>query len=494
MDKTASCLILVLLVALALLAAACEPTAPHIVTKVATPTPDAVVQKVVTATPKLTETRIGKRMTATPQLAVATSLAPGIYTSTTGATQAPQIITHVVQEGETLGLIAKKYGTSVETLVALNEIENPNLIRVGQELVVGVRVTETPKPTSVPEPTATPAFAGEEAEMKAYAQELLPLNVEWVSWFAELSVVFQEVSEAPWTVCTDHYDQWVSNREVASTYAETLEQIKPPDSVAHVHGNTVGILRLMAADFIGIRLGCDMKDLELAAHWMEALERDNEDWRKNYRSWVEWFSQHQLRPLKAVTATPNVSAPTSVPVPAYHIVEVKDVSVGRVVRFAVRVVTEFPISTEQCDAVCDDVVQGLKERGALSAAVVFVFDTRALPNYAYSLARCFYAPNGEWGDAIYVQAGDYSTHRFVNDYRPKGEDPEAAMAGRPTEQEYEMCVEWDALVSPASENLKTLEEVTELEDTAYKKVAEEHGVSVQRVKDVILKCIIWPSR
>lgn len=273
MDKTADCLILVLLVALALLAAACEPTAPHIVTKVATPTPDAVVQKVVTATPRLTETRVGKRMTITPK---------------------PEIV------------------------------------------------------------TATPSF-------------------------------------------------------------------------------------------------------------------------------------------QAPTLSP---APNDVPVklPEYRIIDVRDVSIGVIVRLSAIVATEFPISAEQCDAVCDDVIQHLKERRPLNAAVVFLFDSRAALNYGYSLARCFYAPNGEWGDAIYVQAGDYSTHRFVNDYRPNVEDPEAAMAGRPTEQEYEMCVAWDALVWPASENLKTLEEVTELEDTAYKKVAEEQGVSVQRVKDVILKCIIWPSR
>ena len=43
---------------------------------------------------------------------------------------------HIVQTGESLGTIAAKYGTSVSRLVDINSISNPNLIRVGQRLVV----------------------------------------------------------------------------------------------------------------------------------------------------------------------------------------------------------------------------------------------------------------------------------------------------------------------------------------------------------------------
>lgn len=41
---------------------------------------------------------------------------------------------HTVKSGETLSVIAKKYRTTVKALAALNHIENPNLIRVGQKL------------------------------------------------------------------------------------------------------------------------------------------------------------------------------------------------------------------------------------------------------------------------------------------------------------------------------------------------------------------------
>lgn len=43
---------------------------------------------------------------------------------------------HVVQTGESLSQIAAQYGVAVEEIIALNEINNPNDIRVGQELVI----------------------------------------------------------------------------------------------------------------------------------------------------------------------------------------------------------------------------------------------------------------------------------------------------------------------------------------------------------------------
>jgi LysM repeat protein len=45
-------------------------------------------------------------------------------------------IMHVVARGDTLGRIAGKYGSSVSSIVSANNIRNPNLILIGQELLV----------------------------------------------------------------------------------------------------------------------------------------------------------------------------------------------------------------------------------------------------------------------------------------------------------------------------------------------------------------------
>ena len=54
----------------------------------------------------------------------------------TAPSQAMASTVHVVQKGETLSHIAKAYGTTVEMLVALNDIDDPNRIKVGAKLIV----------------------------------------------------------------------------------------------------------------------------------------------------------------------------------------------------------------------------------------------------------------------------------------------------------------------------------------------------------------------
>ena len=62
----------------------------------------------------------------------------------------PAPIIHVVQPDETLWGIAVHYGTTVPALVAANQISNPSLMRIGQTLAI-------PQLASPPQPAAEPA-------------------------------------------------------------------------------------------------------------------------------------------------------------------------------------------------------------------------------------------------------------------------------------------------------------------------------------------------
>ncbi len=72
---------------------------------------------------------------------------------------------HVVQEGETLGAIARAYRVSIEALVAANNLADPNLLYVGQTIVLpegSTIITQEPSPTAVPaQPTPYPEIVEE---------------------------------------------------------------------------------------------------------------------------------------------------------------------------------------------------------------------------------------------------------------------------------------------------------------------------------------------
>lgn len=87
--------------------------------------------------------------------------------------------THIVQAGETLGIIGQQYDVAVEDIAAANNIVNVNAISVGQELVIpiGGLPTETPQPTAspteTPVPTQTPTLAPEEEEVVVEITEVI---------------------------------------------------------------------------------------------------------------------------------------------------------------------------------------------------------------------------------------------------------------------------------------------------------------------------------
>ncbi len=72
-------------------------------------------------------------------LAVLLALVIVVSTLTSAAASRPLLegpTIHIVQTGETLASIAARYGTTVSALLQLNSLRNPNLIYVGQRLLV----------------------------------------------------------------------------------------------------------------------------------------------------------------------------------------------------------------------------------------------------------------------------------------------------------------------------------------------------------------------
>jgi len=78
------------------------------------------------------------------------------HTETTPVPAAPTTGTyHTVQPGENLFRIALRYGTSVEALVAANHLSDPNAVRVGQQLLIPAASTMDTTSTYVVQPGDT---------------------------------------------------------------------------------------------------------------------------------------------------------------------------------------------------------------------------------------------------------------------------------------------------------------------------------------------------
>lgn len=80
---------------------------------------------------------------------------------------------HVVERGQELGLIARQYGVDVQSIVSLNELANPDLLYIGQELIIPAAGVYQPSAADAPPaPTgAGKAIVVSTSDQRIYAYE-----------------------------------------------------------------------------------------------------------------------------------------------------------------------------------------------------------------------------------------------------------------------------------------------------------------------------------
>jgi LysM repeat protein len=74
--------------------------------------------------------------------------------ASTGSATSGGTSTYTVQQGDTLGSIAKRFGTTVAQIQALNNITNPDMVSVGQKLTVPGAAAGASSGAAVAVPTA----------------------------------------------------------------------------------------------------------------------------------------------------------------------------------------------------------------------------------------------------------------------------------------------------------------------------------------------------
>lgn len=64
-------------------------------------------------------------------------------------------VKHVVEPGQELGLISKQYNVPVESIISMNNIDNPDLLWVGQELIIPAGGVYIPTAAEAPAPSTS---------------------------------------------------------------------------------------------------------------------------------------------------------------------------------------------------------------------------------------------------------------------------------------------------------------------------------------------------
>lgn len=85
---------------------------------------------------------------------------------------------YVIQAGDTLGRISTLYSVPLEDIITVNNIDNPNILQVGDEILIPVNGIPTPTPT--PEPTAVPNVAPTPIPTEALTQGEVIISINEV--------------------------------------------------------------------------------------------------------------------------------------------------------------------------------------------------------------------------------------------------------------------------------------------------------------------------
>ena len=107
-------------------------------------------------------------MVPTPAVAALALRIPDPSVEKYGSSKSARLRTHTVKRGETLGAIARRFGTTTERVMRLNGLRKP-VIFPGQDLIVAGPVARVSSSRSIPVRKGPPLTARERAEKKATA-------------------------------------------------------------------------------------------------------------------------------------------------------------------------------------------------------------------------------------------------------------------------------------------------------------------------------------
>lgn len=158
----------------------------------------------------------------------------------------------------------------------------------------------------------------------------------------------------------------------------------------------------------------------------------------------------------------------------YSVIQKEDISTGAAKRFSWDVVIKEKSNKKELKALSEQIIEEAKEEKAFNAIVVGFYDYEEYIGKGHTLGKVEYAPDGDWGKADTVKAGDYDEMDYNYELREKDWDKQLIR------EEVDIYKAWDNKLDEGQE-----------EDEAIKEVAEQYDISTEEVNNILMKQITW---
>lgn len=164
----------------------------------------------------------------------------------------------------------------------------------------------------------------------------------------------------------------------------------------------------------------------------------------------------------------------------YKVIEKNDISTGNAKRYGWEVVVEEPVTVEQLKELAKKIVEEAKTDKKFNALVIGFYDYVEFIGYGYTLGKVEYAPNGDWGKANTVSAGEYDKMDYKFDLREKDWTKQL------TKEEAKIFKAWHELYVSKATNI-----ILPDESEITMEIAKQFNIEEDEVYQIMIKDSIW---
>ena len=158
----------------------------------------------------------------------------------------------------------------------------------------------------------------------------------------------------------------------------------------------------------------------------------------------------------------------------YRIASTKDVSFPTVKRYVYNVVVTGEPTKAELTEIAYAVFEEAKKRTPFNALSVVFYDYECLIYHGVVMGNADFAPDGDWGKAMDVKTGDYSTMKIDNQIE------EPYWQNAVTEKEAEIYAEFETAL---------FKDVTVDENAVASEFAEKYGMTEKEFHDLCIRVV-----